>query len=120
MRQIINNNIQQAIAIGDVHGSFNELTFKLKRLQISNALLIQLGDFGLGFNKETEDILTLIQLDSLLQDFDNFLVIVRGNHDNPAFFSNPNLQFENIILVKDYELFNFKSNQLNKDLMIYQ
>ena len=116
MKEIINNNIQQVIAIGDVHGSFNDLIFKLKRLEISNTLLIQLGDFGVGFNKETEDILTLIQLDSLLKDSDNFLIIVRGNHDNPAFFSNPNLQFENIILVKDYELFNFKSKQLNKNL----
>ena len=41
--------------IGDLHGEFDKLVSKIKQLRILGEILIQVGDFGLGFKKEEAD-----------------------------------------------------------------
>ena len=36
--------------LGDTHGNFNLINQYLKRFDIKNAYIIQVGDFGVGFN----------------------------------------------------------------------
>jgi hypothetical protein len=36
--------------LGDLHGNFNLINQYLKRFDIKDAYIIQVGDFGVGFN----------------------------------------------------------------------
>ena len=74
------------IIIGDIHGKFAELTEQLTRLQIEHTTLIQVGDFGVGFFPLAEEQAQLAALNDVLRTGDNQLYVIRGNHDNPAYF----------------------------------
>lgn len=91
----------QIIIIGDIHAEFHTFNHKLQRLKIQNTLLIQVGDFGIGFT--SNDLLILSNLNDKLKANNNTLIIVRGNHDKPTYF-NGNFKYSNLKLVPDYTL----------------
>jgi hypothetical protein len=103
------------IAIGDVHGEFRPLNYQIhKRYRIENSLLIQVGDFGIGFFGEKYDEYSRYSLDWLnvnLIKNNNFLVVIRGNHDNPSYFDGE-FGRSNIKLVEDYTLLETKLGRI--------
>ena len=95
------------IAIGDVHGKFNQLISKMEYILESNVGVnfVQLGDFGLGFDRPYDDWKQLDYINTLLKDKESNMYIIRGNHDNPAFwYDGLRFHFSNIKFVKDDEL----------------
>lgn len=86
--------------LGDIHGDFEHLCNIIRRLE-SNSLLIQLGDFGLGFKSEHRDLQELEWINNVLIEKDVHLFTYRGNHDQPLFW-NKNLQYSNLKLIQDY------------------
>lgn len=99
---------EQIIFVGDVHGKFSTLEHYLHdRYKIENSIIIICGDFGIGFNKHNYYIDELNnKLNNKLLKFNNHLIVVRGNHDDPKYFNNSNEFGSNIILVKDYSIIN--------------
>ena len=91
------------VFIGDVHGEFGKLRFDIRRMH-ENAYLIQVGDFGVGFHKEGYYELELKKLQDELARYNCHLFVLRGNHDNPAWFTKTHNPFgyENITLLADY------------------
>ena len=75
------------IVSGDIHGNFNQLVFKLCiQYQLTDTLLIVAGDCGFGFEKkEYYEQIVRRNAKRMNQD-NNWIVFVRGNHDNPAYF----------------------------------
>lgn len=95
--------------VGDVHGYWGKITGHMGLFNVDDSFYIQVGDFGLGFNWEKERQ-TLIEVNEILKTYNNILYVIRGNHDNPYYWSNEFLNsdvyadksmFSNIILVKD-------------------
>jgi hypothetical protein len=75
------------ICVGDVHGRFDDLITILRQRDIQHAQLVQVGDFGLGFQSIERDWADLARLDRVLQLRDCHLFVIRGNHDCPRFFT---------------------------------
>lgn len=91
------------LLIGDVHGNFRELTYQLSERKIHDMNLIQVGDFGVGFKKLQHEQNELQILNSFLQAHNNVLFVIRGNHDDPAYFTGRSA-FSNIYYIEDYSI----------------
>lgn len=87
--------------IGDVHGNWNSMIRLIEHKEIKDSILIQLGDFGVGFIEPHQERKNLIALNDRLAALNNTMYVIRGNHDNPAWFQGGN-DFGNLKLVEDY------------------
>jgi predicted phosphodiesterase len=90
------------ILLGDIHGDFQAIVnFARKKDTSEPSYLIQVGDFGAGFNSEF-----LIDMDYLNQELANAnitLYVIRGNHDDPKYFNGEH-EWSNLKLLKDYSI----------------
>ena len=104
----------KVIMLGDVHGEFGKIRWHLKN--ISDAYIIQVGDFGVGFYKENYYKTELTHLNERLENANCHLYAIRGNHDDPAWFKETNNPFglNNITLLQDYS----ELNLLGKSILL--
>jgi predicted phosphodiesterase len=88
------------IVLGDIHGDFKTITFFARKNKFKEPQnLIQVGDFGAGFSKFFLDEMEF--LNNELRDSNITLYVIRGNHDDPKFFTGE-YEWSNIKLLKDY------------------
>lgn len=99
------------IVIGDTHG-LAPVAKLINKYSLTGCNLIHVGDFGLGFNLLHHDLYYLDVLDTFLQDKDNTLYVIRGNHDNPFFWDTGNLKHKRIHLVKDYSVITIENKSV--------
>ena len=93
------------VVSGDIHGDFNQLIFKMcVQYQMRNTLLIVAGDCGFGFENSSyyKDIAK--RNSKRMTDANNWIVFVRGNHDNPAYFDGNTFKHRRLIAVPDYTI----------------
>lgn len=97
-------NKKQIIFVGDIHGEFATMRFKLETAGVQDAYIIQVGDFGMGFHKPGFYAQALERLNDFLLESNNHLYAIRGNHDDPDYFRTTNNPFNlsNITLLADY------------------
>jgi len=86
------------IIIGDIHGNFGYLEYLFKQMKGLN--LFHVGDFGMGDSIINGGV-TLKRLDAKLKVANNVMYVIRGNHDNPAFWTGDHM-YDNIKLIPDY------------------
>jgi len=97
------NNIRPLIFLGDLHGNFNYVTWYIKAHKIKDAVIYQVGDFGIGFTNEYNDMNILDNLNKFLIEHNVHLYAIRGNHDNPKYFNGKfEKYFTNLHLLADY------------------
>jgi DNA repair exonuclease SbcCD nuclease subunit len=100
---------KQILFLGDTHGNWNELLFKIQLKKISNANIISVGDLGVGFNP-SRDMVTYGLLDKKFKQNNINFYAIRGNHDDPiAFKKNNRICLDNFELVEDYSVFEYNS-----------
>lgn len=92
------------IYCGDVHGNFKFLSWLVKAHKIEESAIIQVGDFGIGFDPPEVDRKNLERLSLTLKKQNVLLYVVRGNHDDPSYFDGNFTDFDNIFLVPDYSV----------------
>ena len=97
------------IIIGDIHGDIKFL-IDLVKLYPSGSNFIQVGDLGVGF-KHINFNESLKGLNSLLEEKNSNMYVVRGNHDNPEFFKGSYMN-TNLKLVSDYSLIEIESRSI--------
>lgn len=103
----MNNNIRfegidNLLFCGDIHGEFETIVYKLN--QYENTVLIVCGDIGMGFYKDEYYYSLFKKLNSKLSKQNNHLLLFRGNHDDPAFFSGSFKKYPHIYLIPDYSV----------------
>ena len=84
---------------------------------LSDSTFIHVGDVGVGFHRLDEDKYFLNLVNDVLVANKSKLYMIRGNHDNPAFFginSTPELDvftksFSNIVFVHDWTVLSLES-----------
>lgn len=89
------------VVSGDWHGDFKNAIKEIKRLDLRDCTLIQVGDFGMGFERKQKDLAALKFLNITLKVRGIQLYAIRGNHDNPIWFDG-SVHTSNIKLLADY------------------
>lgn len=98
---------RQLLFVGDNHGNWNELMYKISSKKISNAYVISVGDLGIGFNP-SRDMTTCDSLNKHFKTNNINFYGIRGNHDDPSYFEGNNrVQLNNFELVEDYSIFQY-------------
>lgn len=100
--------MKEIYLIGDIHGNFNLINYIIKTMRLKNCILIQVGDFGIGFYPKKDND-TLLNLNNKLSEANIEMYVIRGNHDCPSHF-NGDHYYSNLKLLKDYEVLNLNNN----------
>jgi predicted phosphodiesterase len=96
---------KQVIVSGDIHGDFRTLVFKLCiRYGCTDTLLIIAGDCGFGFDKPGYYDQVYNAVAGRLRKSNNWVVFVRGNHDDPAYFAEERIHYARWKTVPDYSV----------------
>ena len=90
------------IFLGDIHGEFVKIQRYIKKYDITDANIMQVGDFGVGFGRFIKEFRQLKPLNEVLIKRNITLYALRGNHDYPEYFRSDPFQFSNIKLLPDY------------------
>lgn len=88
--------------LGDLHGQFSVIHQYIDLYDIKDAHIIQVGDFGVGFNTFEKEYRLLKMTQEQLEKNNIHLWAIRGNHDYKPYFDNDPFGFSNIHLVADY------------------
>jgi len=81
---------------GDWHGEFKEVIKEIKRLDLRDCTIFQVGDFGIGFETKRKEIKTLEYFDNTLKVRNIKVYATRGNHDDKSYFNNDS--YGNIVI----------------------
>lgn len=98
----INGAYDRMVFLGDIHGQFGIIKYQMRMYGLRNTVIVQVGDFGVGFGKQSEKE-ELKQVNEDLKRRNCFVLAIRGNHDNPELFTNQYLM-SNILLLEDYSV----------------
>lgn len=93
------------LILGDIHGNFSYVKDYINRKKITDCIIIQVGDFGIGFTTIKNDTNILTGLNGFLKSKNIIMYVIRGNHDNPDFFKGNHI-YDNLKLLKDYTIEN--------------
>jgi predicted phosphodiesterase len=93
--------------LGDTH-DLTTIGILADKYDLSNCVLIHLGDAGEGFGRnpvERDSPILFHRVNPILEERNIKLLIVRGNHSNPSYFDRLhffNKELSNIEFVEDY------------------
>lgn len=93
------------VVSGDIHGDYEALVYKCcLQYQMTDTLIIVAGDCGFGFNKPGFYDAVYQKVSSRLAKANNWIVFIRGNHDNPAYFDGQQVNYKRWKAVPDYSV----------------
>ena len=94
---------KQVIVAGDIHGNFKGIVYKLcVQYNLKDTLLIVAGDCGFGFEKPGYYEMVYNQVAGRLRKANNWVVFIRGNHDDPSYFAEEKISYNRWRCVPDY------------------
>ena len=93
------------VVCGDIHGDFNMLVNKVcVQYQLKDAVVIVAGDCGFGFEKKGYYESIFNRNNKRMREANNWIVFVRGNHDNPAYFDGKTIAYKRFMAIPDYSV----------------
>lgn len=96
-------SVKHIVVSGDIHGDFRELVYKVCVCEcMHDTLVIVAGDCGFGFEKPGYYENIYKRCKKRLEEYNNLIVFVRGNHDNPAYFDGRQVSHWRWLAVPDY------------------
>jgi len=98
---------ERILILGDTHADFSGIR-KLNS-QCCNSIFLHVGDFGVGFSRRDEEIIS--KLGNLLDANGNKLFTIRGNHDDASWFDDR--EIGPIKFLKDNQVIRI----INKDVL---
>lgn len=77
--------IDFVLTLGDLHGHEDVFRRNIDRWEFENAIIIQVGDFNMGYNS-VDFWDTWFTFNDFLAERNIHMYVIRGNHDNPYYF----------------------------------
>lgn len=107
---MIKQSSKRLYVVGDIHGRFDYLLNSIENQNITDSTFILCGDCGLGFNfKEYYDDF-FDRYNTLFMHKNNYVFMLRGNHDDPSYFNGENvINLSNIKSLPDYSVLQVSS-----------
>ena len=94
--------MKNLVLVGDIHGQFREMIWRaMYKYNLENTDIIVLGDFGAMDKSWKSDY---FRLQKKLDKKQLHIWVLRGNHDNPEFFTG-DVNFPYLTLMKDGETY---------------
>lgn len=99
--------------VGDIHGEWALLKYKIKECGITDAIIIIAGDCGIGFEKPQyyKDIYNSMRVQ--LKKANVILLCVRGNHDDPSYYDGNAINEPYFKAIPDYSIITVGDNEYN-------
>ena len=99
------NEAKQVVVCGDIHGAFETMVFKTcVQYGMTDTLIIVAGDCGFGFERFGYYGMVYIKVLNRLLEANNWIVFIRGNHDDPSYFQEEKICYERFRCVPDYSV----------------
>lgn len=96
---------KQVLVCGDIHGDFRFVVYKLcVQYACKDTLLIVAGDCGFGFEKPGFYDTVYNQVAGRLGKANNWVVFIRGNHDDPSYFAKEKVSYKRWRCIPDYSI----------------
>jgi len=93
------------VVSGDIHGDFTQLVFKCcDQYCMTDTLIIVAGDCGFGFDRPGYYENIYKKCNNMLSKANNWLLFIRGNHDNPAYFNLQPIKYRRWMTLPDYSV----------------
>lgn len=90
------------ILMGDTHGTLPIKKALLDKVPEYNDVF-HVGDVGIGFHEYSLTVESIKELNNICHEKDIDLFLLRGNHDNPAWWDTPlKLELSRVFFVNDY------------------
>ena len=90
---------------GDIHGEFNQLVFKCcVQYGMTDTVIIVAGDCGFGFEQQGYYENVYNHNRGRLSKSNNWVLFIRGNHDNPAYFNDYPIKHRRWMTAPDYSV----------------
>lgn len=99
---IIEFDKKNVVICGDIHGEFEALVYNLKINDITDSLIVVVGDCSFGFHKASYYDMLYKRLVPKLRTQGNTIFFVRGNHDDSAYFGGKTFVKKYMRCVADY------------------
>lgn len=87
-------NIKSIYFCGDIHGNLEYIKYTFNQAHLTNSIIFICGDVGLGFSTKWEQSI-IDHINKKLVINNNYVIGVRGNHDDPSKFQDTELFKEN-------------------------
>ena len=107
MKKYVYSEAKQVLVCGDIHGAFETLVYKAcVQYSMTDTVIIVAGDCGFGFERPNYYTTLYNRLAGRLSKANNWVVFVRGNHDDPSYFNEEKVSYERFRCVPDYSVIN--------------
>ena len=107
MKKYVYSEARQVVVCGDIHGAFETLVYKAcVQYSMTDTVIIVAGDCGFGFERPNDYTTLYNRLAGRLSKTNNWVVFVRGNHDDPSYFNEEKVRYERFRCVPDYAVIN--------------
>ena len=98
----------------DIHGNLDYLKYFINTgvgfpQRIFNSCIVLCGDVGLGFSPDLESM-KISFLNKLCEKTNNYIIAIRGNHDDPQQFKN--LYNKRFKAIEDYSVIQYKDKNI--------
>lgn len=98
-------NCKYLVVCGDIHDDFNLLVNKVcVQFQLQDTVVIVAGDCGFGFEKKSYYDNIIKRNSKRMNEANNWIVFIRGNHDNPAYFDGHTFVHKRFLAIPDYSV----------------
>ena len=113
MKKYVYSEANQVVVCGDIHGAFETLVYKAcVQYSMTDTVIIVAGDCGFGFEMPNYYTTLYNRLAGRLSKANNWVVFVRGNHDDPSYFNEEKVSYERFRCVPDYSVINVSGRNI--------